>query len=164
MWAENVEDVAHRVAIGCAVILLLGPLGGRTTWEAVRGTSSATDAGGYNAIAVFSGVAALAALGFALWARPRPVLPLLGVAVAVVAFVLTVYATGVFVVARLQGGIWVYACWCFEDLHPGWTVTPAPGPPFFALTSLVGAIASVILATFWLRQPNGNAVSPESLG
>jgi len=158
MDAEDVEDVARRVAIGCAIFLLLGPLGGRTTWEEVRGTSSATDAGAYNAVAVFSGVVALAALGSALWARPRPVLPLLGAAAAVAAFGLTAYAAGVFVVARLQGGIWVYACWCFERLHDGWTVTPAPGPPFFALAALVGAIASLALAVSWLRQPNGDAV------
>ncbi|MCC6312602.1 MAG: hypothetical protein IT337_01215 [Thermomicrobiales bacterium] len=157
MRAEDGEDVVRPVATGCAVVLLFGPLGGRTTWEAVRGTSSATDAGGYNAVAVFSGVVALAALGFALWARPRPVLPLLGAAVAVAAFGLTAYAAGVFVVARLRGGVWVYACWCFEGLRDGWTVAPAPGPPFFALAALVGAIASLALAASWLRQPNGDA-------
>lgn len=159
MTMDGVENVARRAAVVCAVLLLLGPFGGRTTWEAVQGSSAATDAGGYNAIVVAAGVAALIALGFAHWARPGRVLSLLGMATAVTAFGLGVYATAVFVVARWQGGIWVYACWCYAAVSPGWTVTPAPGPPIFMVVALVGAIASVVLAVSWMRQPKSEAVA-----
>lgn len=164
MDAEDVEEVAPRFAIGCAILLLFAPLGGRTVWEPIRGSGSATDAGGYNAIAVFSGVVVLAALGFARWGRPRLVLPLVGAAVATVAFGLTLYATGVYVVARLQGGIWIYACWCFEELSSSTTVTPAPGPPIFALVALVGAVATLALAIAWLRQPRGDVAPCVPIG
>jgi len=40
------ETVLRRVAFACAIFLLFGPVGGRTTW--VRGHTTVTDAGGYN--------------------------------------------------------------------------------------------------------------------
>ena len=155
MDAEDVEDVARRVAIGCAIVMLFGPLGGRTM--RVAGNSVGTDAAGYNAVAVLSGVVVLAALGFAFWAGPRLIHPLLGAAVAGAAFGLSVYVSGVGVVARLRGGVWSYAGWSFERVDPGETVYPAPGPPFFALVALIGAVATLALAIAWLRQPPADA-------
>ena len=151
------DDYTLRwVAMCCAIFLLLGPVGGRTTW--VSRTTTATDAAGYNAVAVFSGVVALATLYLAGWARSRLIplaLPVLGAVAALAAFALTVVVAGVYVVARLQGGIWVYAGWTFERLGEGTTVYPAPGPPFFAFAALVGAVASLALAITWLMDPDG---------
>jgi hypothetical protein len=152
------EIVPRRVAIGCAIFLLFGPLGGRTMW--VQGRTTATDAAGYNVVALLSGVVVLAALGVALWARPRVVLPLLGALVAVAAFVLTAYVCGVDVWARLQGQVWVYASWSIsEGTGRNSTVYPAWGPPFFALAALIGATASLVLAISWLRQPKSSSTT-----
>lgn len=118
----------------------------------------ATDAGAYNAVAVFSGVVALVALGVALRTRPRLVLPLLGAVAAVAAFGLTLYVAGLAVVARLQGGVWVYAGWTFQEVGERTTVHHPPGPPFFALAALLGAVASLALAIFWLREPKDDPV------
>lgn len=144
------ENILRWVAIGCAIVLLFGPLGGRTTW--VGGHTIATDAGIYNVVALLCGVVALAALGVAFWARPRVVLPVLGALVAVAAFGFTAYVSGVYVWARLQGEVWIYAGWSIsegtgrnETIHPAW------GPPFFALAALIGALATLVLAFGWLR-------------
>lgn len=147
------RDVLRWIAIVCGGLLLLAPLGGRTTWEATRGRSFATDAGGYNAIAVVSGMMVLVALLVATGeSRPRW-LALPGALVVFGAFVLTVYATGVFVAARWRGEVWVYACWCAQPLPADAIVTPAPGPPVFLVVALIGAIAALGLTVRWAREP-----------
>ncbi len=151
------EHVLRRIAVGCAIVLLFAPLGGRTTW--VKGHVTATDAAGYIIVAILSGVVALAALALAFRSRPRLVLPVLGTLTAISAFGLTVVAAGVDVVARWQGQVWIYAGWSIaEDMGRKWTVYPAWGPPFFTLAALIGAAASLVLAISWLRKPNGYAV------
>jgi hypothetical protein len=155
----HTETVLRRVALGCAVFMLFGPLGGRTTWVKVHGNgSSITDAGIYNAVAVISGVVALAALAVALHLRPRLVLPVFGILVAIAAFALTIYVSGMFVWARLQGELWFYGAASFAgDMGGKWTVRPAWGPPFFALAALIGALASLALAVTWLWHRQGDA-------
>ncbi|MGH2618713.1 MAG: hypothetical protein ACRDJC_26085, partial [Thermomicrobiales bacterium] len=96
------EIVLRRVAIGCAIFMLFGPVGGRTTW--VQGRTIATDAAVYNVAALLAGVVALAV---AFWARPHLVLPMLGTLVAIAAFGLTAYVSGVYVWAGMQGQVWV---------------------------------------------------------
>jgi hypothetical protein len=89
------EIVLRRVALGCAIVLLFGPLGGRTIW--VDGHTTGTDAAVYNVVALVFGVVALAALAIAFWASPRLVVPALGALVAIAAFGLTAYVSGVYV-------------------------------------------------------------------
>jgi hypothetical protein len=147
------EDALRRIALGCGFFLLFGPIGGRTTWVGRNGSYTA-DAMGYNMTALFSGVVAIAALAFAFWARPRVILTLLGIVAALAAFGLSVLASGVYVWARLQGEVWMYAIGGFAG-KPGRndTLHYAPGPPFFALAAIIGAVATLVLAITWLRQP-----------
>jgi hypothetical protein len=148
------EDALRRIALGCGFFLLLGPLGGRTMW--VGRNQINTDAAVYNVAALLSGVVALAALAVAFWARPRLVLPVLSALAALAAFGLTAYVSGVYVWARMQGQVWVYAGWSIsEGMGSKWTVHPAWGPPFFTLAALIGAVATLGLASAWLRQPQG---------
>lgn len=147
------ETILRRVALGCAIFMLFGPLGGRTMWVKANG-SSTTDAGFYNAAAVFSGVVALLALTVALNMRPRVVVPALTALAAAAAFGLSVYVSGLYVWARWQGEIWFYgAGWFAEDPGPKWMVSLPWGPPYFALAALVGALASLALAVTWLWRP-----------
>jgi hypothetical protein len=55
----------------------------------------------YNVATLLAGVVVLAALAVAFWARPRVILPLFGLAVALAVFGLSVLASGVYVWARL---------------------------------------------------------------
>lgn len=148
------ETALRRIALGCAIFMLFGPVGGRTTWVEGNRGGTTTDAAGYNLAALVSGVVALAALALALYLRPRVVLPVLGAAVAIAAFALTIVASGVYVWALLQGEIWFYGAGGFaEGMCRKCTVHPAWGPPFFALAALIGALASLALAVGWLRPP-----------
>ncbi|MCC7023158.1 MAG: hypothetical protein IT338_10030 [Thermomicrobiales bacterium] len=150
------ETILRRVALGCAIFMLFGPLGGRTMWVKANG-SSTTDAGFYNAAAVFSGVVALLALTVALNMRPRVVVPALTALAAAAAFGLSVYVSGLYVWARWQGEIWFYgAGWFAEDPGPKWMVSLPWGPPYFALAALAGALASLALAVTWLWRPRGD--------
>jgi hypothetical protein len=163
--AMRTEIVLRRVAIGCAVFLLFGPLGGRTMW--VGGHTTATDAAGYNMVALLCGVVVLAALAVALWMRERQTraLPALGALVAVAAFGLTAYVSGIYVWARLQGQVWGYAGWSISEGMVGRneTVYPASGPPFFTLAALIGAVATLALAVGWLLSySSGPRTSPRT--
>jgi hypothetical protein len=148
------ENILRRVALGCAIFMLFGALGGRTTWTTLNGRNTVTDAGFYNAAAVFSGVVALLALAVALNVRPRVVVPAAAALAAAAAFGLSVYGSGLYVWARWQGEIWFYgAGWFAEDPGPKWTVSLPWGPPYFALAALVGALASLALTVTWLWRP-----------
>jgi hypothetical protein len=150
------EHVLRRATIGCAIIMLFGPLEGRTTWVTVNGRNAVTDAGIYNVVAVASGVLALAALAVALNTRPRVTVPALAAIAAAGAIGLSVYVSGLYVWARWQGEIWFYgAGWFAGEQGPKWTVSLPWGPPYFALAALIGAMASLVLAISWLRQPAG---------
>lgn len=131
--AVRTETALRRVAAGCAIFMFFGPVGGRTTW--VQGHTTVIDAAGYNMAALLSGVAAL---------------------VAIAAFGLTVAASGIYVLARMQGEVWYYGTGGFADMGEKWTLYPDPGPPFFALAALIGAPASHALAILWLRRPQGD--------
>jgi hypothetical protein len=147
------EILLRRVAIGCAIFMLFGPVADRTTWVNKRGGTIATDAAGYNMAALVSGAVALAALGFAFWARPRVVLPVLGVAFAIAAFGLTVVVSGLYGLVRLRGEVLFYGA--SEVIADGPRVNPAIGPPFFATAALIGAVSTVALGVGWLLQPKG---------
>lgn len=139
--------------------MLFGPFGGRTMWMKGNGRNVITDAAGYNAVAVLSGVLALAALAVALNTRSRVVVPALAALVAVSAFGLSVYVSGLYVWARWQGEIWFYgAGWFAGDQGPTWTVSLPWGPSYFALAAFVGALASLALTISWMRGPHGDAV------
>jgi hypothetical protein len=143
------ETVPRRVAIGCAIFMLFGPVADRTTWD--RG--SVTDAAGYNIVAFLSGVIAITALAVSLWMRPRVILPVLGALVTIAAFGLTIYVSGIYWLARTRGEVFLYGP--SEFMRVTAKVDPASGPPFFATVALIGAIATLALAVGWLRQPRG---------
>jgi hypothetical protein len=156
--AMRMESTLRRIVIGCAIFLLFGPVGGRTMW--VGGHTTSTDAAGYNVVALLCGVVALAALAIALWMRERQMsaLPALGALVAVAAFGLTAYVSGVYVWARMQGQVWVYAGWSIsEGMVRNETVYPAWGPPFFTLAALVGAVSALALAVSWMSLRRGES-------
>jgi hypothetical protein len=157
-----VADVAQRVAIACAVLLLFGPLSDRTVWvrAAAGGGTRITDAAGYPAAAFLSGLAVLAILAAAHAARPRVVVPVLGAVAAVAAFGLSVFVSGLGAVARWQGRVWFYGGGGDFGPTKGWTVYPADGPPVFFVVALVGAVAALALAIAWLRLPSGGVDPP----
>lgn len=148
--AMRTENVLRWVVIGCAVFLLFGPIGGRTSVK--DGDTTMTVAAAYNMAALFSGTVALVALGGALWARPRLVLPLLGALVVIAAFGLTAYVAGIDGLARTRGEVYLYGVGEFMRVNA--KVHPSFGPPFFALAALIGAAATLALAVSWLLSHN----------
>jgi hypothetical protein len=148
-FAMRTEDVLRRVAIGCAIFLLFGPLGGRTSVK--DGGTTVTVAAAYNMAALFSGTVALVALGGALWTRPRLILPLLGAVVAITAFGLTAFVAGLDGLARTRGEVYLYGVSEFARVTA--KIHPSVGPPFFALAAATGAVTTLALAVSWLRQP-----------
>jgi hypothetical protein len=143
------ENVLRWVAIGCAVFLLFGPVGGRTSVK--DGGTTMTVAAAYNMAALFSGTVALVALGGALRARPRLILPLLGAVVAIAAFGLTAFVAGIDGLARTRGEVYLYGVSEFTRVNA--KIHPSVGPPFFTLAAVIGAMATLALAVSWLRQP-----------
>jgi hypothetical protein len=144
------EVVLCRISLGCAILLLFALFGDRTVW--VKGHTTATDAAGYGIVATIAGVLALAALAFALWARPRLVLATLGTFMAAMAFVLAAAFAGLDVWARLQGKVWTYAAMTMSAPDARQTVYLAFGPPIFMTIAAIGAIASLGLAAEWAHQ------------
>lgn len=130
--------------------MLVGVFGGRTTW--VDGHTTATDAAGYNLAAFVTCVVALLALGIALNVRSRVVVPTLAALVAAAAFFLSVLASGVYLWARWQGEIWMYATGKFSaPLGNGETVSLAWGPTFVTPIAAIGMVACIGLAIIWAR-------------
>ncbi|HEX5500871.1 MAG TPA: hypothetical protein VFX03_16660, partial [Thermomicrobiales bacterium] len=140
------EAAIRTVAFGCAVFLLFGLIGDRTSWA--RGATIITDSAGYNLVAFASGVVALSTLAIGLWSRRWAAASALvaGAAFAVAANLIGTYALALWRGEALLEGR--------SRMGPGWTVDPAFAPPFFAFAALVGAASAIILATRSLRRPN----------
>lgn len=153
-WAGPSQDKLVLIAFGCAVFLLFGIVSDRTSVSYGRSgrSSSMTDAAGYNMAATFSGIVAITGLAIALWTRPRLVLPILGAAVAIAAFGLSVFASGIYWLGRLQGEVYFYGTGNFLEKGGRGTVHPAVGPPFFATAAVIGALATLALMIMWLWQ------------
>lgn len=71
------------------------------------------------------------------------------------AFGLTIVASGIYLVTRLRGEIFLYACACpwKPDRWDG--VHPAVGPFFATAAALIGAAATFALIVMWLRDERG---------
>ena len=159
--AIRVETLLLRTAFVCATFLLFGILADRT--QIVDGgrnsRTTITDAAGYNIAATFSGVVALVGLAVAFWTYPvwtlrRAVQTVLGVIVAVAAFGLTVYASGIFWLARTRGEVFFYGTGevLGNETYAQEMIHPAVGPPYFAAIAVVGIIATLGVGVLWLRQ------------
>lgn len=144
------EDIVRWVALGCAIFLLFGPLGGRTML--VDGKTTITDSAVYNIVAVLSGIVAIAGLAIADRARPRAILVALGAAIAIAAFGFTAYVAGMFSLPLFRGEVMVDGGSIITDSIE---VHPAYGPPFFALAALFGAGSTAVFAIHRLRQIPG---------
>lgn len=153
---ERLEPMLRRIAIGCAILLLFAPLGGRTMWvlnaNLYEGYNINTDSAGYNVGAVFAGIVAVAVLAFAFRMRPRMVLPLLGAAVAVSVFTLSALASAVTWQDMANFDVLPNGTVVDLDVGPEWAVYPAWGPPFFTMFAVVGAASTLALAIGWLWQ------------
>lgn len=147
------ETILRRIALSSAALMLFGLMGDRTTWVKLSGRGqSMTDGAIYNSVAFLSGIVALIALALALRFRPRLVVPVAGVLLAVAAFGFSLFVSGLGVWARVQGEIWAYSPGTFaEDLGPKWVVYPAVGPFVFSFLATVGALATLGLGVTWLR-------------
>lgn len=147
------ESTLGGIAFACAIFLLFGMLSDRTTIVHRKGGTS-TDAGGYNAAATFSGLVAVPTLAVAIWGRWRAVRVLAGM-LARAAFRLTISASGIYTLARLQGHISLYGtgdaivAGAKEILHS------AKGPPVFATVALIGAVATIAMAFGRMRETDG---------
>ncbi|MFN8593479.1 MAG: hypothetical protein U0031_18630 [Thermomicrobiales bacterium] len=148
------EGVFRLLAFGSAVFLLFGIFGDRTTevTESYSEYSRSTDAAGYNIAATFAGMMIIVCLSIAVWQRPRIVIPTLSALLATAAFALSIFASGIFILARSRGEIFSYASG--TSLTPKrWDgVYPAVGPFVFAPVSVIGAIATLVLIVIWLRR------------
>lgn len=142
------ERALRGVAIGCAIVLLLGPFADRTSWG--RGAPTIYDSAGYNYAAFFSGVVALVALAVALSVRHHMAISVLSFLMAVAAFGLTAYVCGTYWLALSRGEALIDGTLVMPARL---TMYPASAPPFFALAASVGAVSAFALLVDWLRQP-----------
>jgi hypothetical protein len=148
------ENVLWWLTTGCATLLLFGPSAGRTTWIR-QGGGVVKDAAGYDWLALCSGIVAIVSLTVGLWARPRVLLPVLGAAAAVVAFLLTAVASGSYWMAILRGDVTHNGI--VLPASEGWTVYPASGPPFFAVIATIGTAFALGLTVYWLTPAEDEA-------
>jgi hypothetical protein len=141
----------YRVVLACAILLLSAPMTPRTSWvglpanEMGGGTGGMRHSAGWEWVALLCGIAALAAVVFGLWARPAPVAPSVGAAVAAVAFLAAGLAAGGHWWDGVSGRL---AEW-------GYVTYPAPAAPFFAIVGLLGAVLALALAADWFRTRQG---------
>lgn len=147
------ELILGRIALWCGFLMLPGFFSDRSSWvdNRFKAPSSITDAGLYNAVATVSGIVALVALAVALNTRPRVVIPVLGLLLAMAAFGLSIYVSGMGVWARLQGEIWLYGSWSFAGGFEGYVAHPARGLFFFTFLAVLGAMAALGLGCCWLH-------------
>lgn len=147
------ETILRRVAITCAILMLFGVMGDRTTWIRLnRHGQTITDGAGYNLFASLAGIVVLISLATALNTRPRPGIPLMSLLVTFAAFGFSAFYSGAGVWARLQGEVWAYGVDAFaKDLGPKWAVYPANGPYVFTSIAILGALVTIGLGTTWLR-------------
>lgn len=152
------ETILRRIAVTCAVLLLFGFAGDRTTWVLKRG--AATEGAVYNLATTFCGIIALTGLAVALNTRPRRLIPLLGLLATIGAFCLTILVAGVSVWALMQGEVWFYGAasqytsplgdFAGEAFASAESVFPAQAPYVFTAAAIVGAVATLGLALLWL--------------
>lgn len=152
------ETMLRRIAVTCAVLLLFGLAGDRTTWVLRRG--SATEGAIYNLTTSFCGIIALIGLAVALNTRPRRLVPLLGLLATIGAFGLTILVAGVSVWALMQGEVWFYGAaskytsplgdFAGDTFASAESVVPAQAPYFFTAVAIVGAAATLGLALQWI--------------
>jgi hypothetical protein len=148
------ETILRRTALICAVLMLLGVMSDRTTWVRLnRRGQTITDGAAYNLVAFLTGIVVLISLAFALNTRSHPGIRVLSLVVAILAFGISVFVSGLGVWARLQGEIWAYGVDAFaKDLGPKWAVYPASGPFIFTSVAVLGAVATIGLGLSWLRE------------
>ena len=140
------EKVLWQFAVVCAVLLLFAPLAPRTTWSAddaaPRGNpSSIRDAAGWDMVAPLAGIVAIVGLVTGFLTRPRVVVPVIGAAVATIAFAVTARAAGEYWLDLLRGA----------PFMPDFTTYPAPGPPFFAVIATAATGFALVLTISWLK-------------
>ena len=147
------ETILRRTALICAALMLLGVMGDRTTWVRLnRRGQTITDGAVYNLVAFLTGIVVLISLACALNMRLRPGIRVLSLVVAISAFGLSAFVSGLGVWARLQGEIWAYGVDAFaKDLGPKWAVYPADGPYLFTAVAVLGAVTTIGLGIVWLR-------------
>jgi hypothetical protein len=147
------ETMLRRAGVTCAVLMLFGVMSDRTTWVRLNGRGQTiTDGAVYNLIASLSGIIVLIALAVALHMRPRLVIPALSLLLAVAAFGLSAFVSGLGVWARSQGKVWAYGVDAFaDDRGPKWVVYPADGPYIFTFLATLGFVATAGMGIIWLR-------------
>jgi hypothetical protein len=150
----GIETQADRVlwwlAISCTVLLLFGPLGGRTEWVH-RDGATITDAAGYDWLAPLAGVVAIIGLGVGRRSRQHAPIAVLGAAVATISLSSMVVVAGTYWLAIERGDLQSHGV--VLDQSGGYFVRPAAGPPFVALIAAVAATFAVILTVRWLSPP-----------
>ena len=140
------ENVLWQCTLVCAFLLLCAPFTPRTTWSAdaaaPRGNpSSIRDAAGWDMVAPLAGIVAIVGLVAGVLTRPRVVVPVVGAAVATIAFAVTARAAGQYWLDLLRGA----------PFMPDFTTQPAPGPPFFAIIATVATGFALVLTVSWLH-------------
>jgi hypothetical protein len=147
------DKVLWWFALGCAVFLLLGPLGGRTRWHNPGG-GTITDAAGWDWAVLIAGCAAIAGLVVGRLARPRVVVPVTAAGVAIAAFGMAAAVTGQYWMAILQGNIQPRGFDPHRDDPFRVIVTSGLQP--FAVVATVATGLALVLAVSW-RWPGERA-------
>lgn len=156
------ECVLRRIAVACAVLLLFGFAGDRTTW--IWRKQTVTEGAVYNLATTFCGIVALIGLAIALNAGTRRVVPLLAFLAAIGAFSLTALIAGVSVWALMHGEVWFYGAasqhtsplgaFAGNTFASAKSVFPAQAPYVFTAVAIAGAVATLglvllRLAGYW---------------
>jgi hypothetical protein len=144
---DRIAIAVWRVAVVCALALLLGPWGGRTEWVRPNG-SSIRDAAGYDWIALLAGLAALLALVVGRLYRPAVVGAVASSIMALVAFAASAYVSASYALAIEQGNLLIGGAFVAPARY---AVFPAAGPPLFTGIAAVGAIAALATTVLWFR-------------
>ena len=149
---ERVEAVLLCVAYGCAVLLVFALAGERAYIQ--EGTADAYgrsyDNMPYDFLACLMGIVALVGLSWAVWGWPDRRRVMRGSTATVAAFVLAALVFGFYWWEAFQGIFRIDGD--IVDSNGRGTVVPMFGYRLFALASTAGAVATLILATRWLRR------------
>jgi hypothetical protein len=145
---DRAQGLFWKIAIACAVLLLLAPMTGRTSWsfvggESGGGTGGMTHSAGWDLVAPICGLIAIAIL-------------LVGVGLRTEGW-RAVWCGAIAFLALAAAGLAAWGHWV--DLNSGrlWlpnsTLTPAPAVGFFASVGAVGALAALALTVCWWHRP-----------
>src|SRR5581483_2378647 len=150
-WADG----ARRVAIGCAILLLLAIVAprdlARTSWES--GSTSINDSpAGYVGLLSLCGVIALVALAVGAWSRRTRIIAAL---LAISAFAAGTSIAGRYWENLARGVVGLEGRVDATIRPPDHTIHAPPLLPVFLVAAVTGFVCALVLAIQWRRSAGG---------